>query len=98
MPVLCIERERGAKIDTEALTKELLEIARTHEHTHGIDTVLYHPSFPVDVRHHAQIFREKLPVWAGQQRASPAAAEHPGRGGPQRKRRTCEADTRPARS
>ena len=76
MPVLCIERERGAKIDTEALTKELLEIARTHEHTHGIDTVLYHPSFPVDVRHNAKIFREKLAVWAGKKLASSRASDH----------------------
>jgi hypothetical protein len=27
-------------------------------------TVLFHPSFPVDIRHNAKIFREKLAVWA----------------------------------
>jgi hypothetical protein len=26
--------------------------------------VLFHPAFPVDVRHNAKIFREQLAVWA----------------------------------
>jgi hypothetical protein len=26
--------------------------------------ILYHPSFPVDIRHNAKIFREKLAAWA----------------------------------
>jgi hypothetical protein len=26
--------------------------------------VLYHPAFPVDIRHNAKIFREKLALWA----------------------------------
>ena len=29
-----------------------------------LDTFLFHPSFPVDIRHNAKIFREKLAVWA----------------------------------
>ena len=29
-----------------------------------IETFLFHPSFPVDIRHNAKIFREKLAVWA----------------------------------
>ena len=33
-------------------------------HTRGIATVLYHRSFPVDVRHNAKIFREELAAWA----------------------------------
>ena len=64
MPVLCVERVKGASIEEGLLTEELLEIARSHEHTRVIKTVLYHPSFPVDVRHNAKIFREKLAVWA----------------------------------
>ena len=69
-PLLCVERVPGATIDDGQLTKELLEIARSHEHTRAIDTVLYHPSFPVDVRHNAKIFREKLAVWASKELAS----------------------------
>ena len=30
----------------------------------GIRTILFHRSFPVDIRHNAKIFREKLAVWA----------------------------------
>ena len=29
----------------------------------------FHPEFPVDVRHNAKIFREKLAVWAAHQSA-----------------------------
>jgi hypothetical protein len=59
-----------ATIENGRLTEELLEIGRSHEHTRAIDTVLYHPSFPVDVRHNAKIFREKLAEWASDQVAS----------------------------
>ncbi|MCH7643767.1 MAG: AMP-binding protein [Myxococcales bacterium] len=62
-PVLCVELERK---DTagDALTAELLALGAVHEHTHAIDTVLYHPGFPVDIRHNAKIGREKLTAWA----------------------------------
>ena len=69
-PVLCVERVQGATIGNGKLTEELLKIARAHDHTRGIRTVLYHPSFPVDVRHNAKIFREKLAVWAGKELVS----------------------------
>jgi len=29
--------------------------------------VLFHPEFPVDMRHNAKIFREKLALWAERQ-------------------------------
>jgi acyl-CoA synthetase (AMP-forming)/AMP-acid ligase II len=74
-PLICVERVRGATIDNGRLTAELLAIARSHEHTRAIDTVLYHPAFPVDVRHNAKIFREKLAVWAGKELASRPTAE-----------------------
>ena len=70
MPLLCVERAQEATIENGRLTEELLEIARSHEHTQMIATVLYHPSFPVDVRHNAKIFREKLAVWASKELAS----------------------------
>ncbi|MCX7635567.1 MAG: peptide synthase, partial [Syntrophales bacterium] len=63
-PVICIELKRGYAADREKLTAELLTLARTDPRTAAIDTVLYHPSFPVDIRHNAKIFREKLAVWA----------------------------------
>jgi olefin beta-lactone synthetase len=64
-PVLCVEllpEKRGA--DRAALMAELLEIGARYEHTRVIRSVLYHPAFPVDIRHNAKIFREKLAKWA----------------------------------
>ncbi|MBI85534.1 MAG: peptide synthase [Planctomycetaceae bacterium] len=48
-------------------THELKTTADRHEHTNRIDHFLFHPSFPVDIRHNAKIFREKLAVWARKQ-------------------------------
>ena len=66
-PVLCVELEKGA--DTSNLAKihqELLAIAAYHEVTRNIKVFLFHPEFPVDIRHNAKIFREKLALWAGE--------------------------------
>jgi acyl-CoA synthetase (AMP-forming)/AMP-acid ligase II len=62
IPVLCVELEPGA--DRDQVRRELLETAQRFTHTRRIRTVLFHPGFPVDVRHNAKIFREKLAVWA----------------------------------
>ena len=64
MPVLCVELEKGIHVDQEQIKQELLKIARAHVHTQGIITILFHPAFPVDIRHNAKIFREKLALWA----------------------------------
>ncbi len=65
IPVICIEpanrMRRSAQND---LAKELLRRAASFPHTWRIKTVLFHPSFPVDIRHNAKIFREKLADWA----------------------------------
>jgi acyl-CoA synthetase (AMP-forming)/AMP-acid ligase II len=64
-PVLCVELEPDARgTDRDRLTHELLELGAKYGHTCGIRTILYHPAFPVDVRHNAKIFREKLAAWA----------------------------------
>jgi acyl-coenzyme A synthetase/AMP-(fatty) acid ligase len=68
-PVLCVEPEAEATIDRARLTVELLELGAAHEHTRQIRTVLYHPSFPVDIRHNTKIGREKLAVWAARELA-----------------------------
>jgi hypothetical protein len=47
-----------------AIREELLDIAANHEHTRAIRDVLFHPSFPVDIRHNAKIGREALAKWA----------------------------------
>jgi acyl-coenzyme A synthetase/AMP-(fatty) acid ligase len=63
-PLLCVEREKGAAISDGKLRQELLALGAAHAHTRAIRTILFHPAFPVDVRHNAKIFREKLAAWA----------------------------------
>lgn len=65
---LCVELDKdAASPDREKIKKELLEWAAGNELTKDIRTILFHPSFPVDIRHNAKIFREKLAVWAAAQ-------------------------------
>jgi hypothetical protein len=67
-PVLCVEREKETTTPDDAqLRRELLDLGARHPHTQAIRTILFHPSFPVDIRHNAKIFREKLAVWAAEQ-------------------------------
>lgn len=64
-PVVCIELEPdNLDDDLDALTEELLELAQDHPLTEALDTFLFHPGFPVDIRHNSKIFREKLSDWA----------------------------------
>jgi len=65
LPVLCVELEsQQQSTDKAKVEQELLALGRAHPHTRDIQTVLFHPSFPVDIRHNSKIFREKLAVWA----------------------------------
>ncbi|KAF0221767.1 MAG: hypothetical protein FD174_98 [Geobacteraceae bacterium] len=66
-PVLCVELEKPVKADREKVGKELLAIGSAHIHTHSISAILFHPAFPVDIRHNAKIFREKLARWAAKE-------------------------------
>ncbi|MCG3130225.1 MAG: Long-chain-fatty-acid--CoA ligase FadD13 [Phycisphaerae bacterium] len=47
-------------------TRELLELGAKDERTRDIRGVLYHRAFPVDIRHNAKIFRERLARWAAE--------------------------------
>jgi olefin beta-lactone synthetase len=65
-PVICIEPARRlSRGEQERIRGELLERGARFAHTRRIQTILFHPSFPVDIRHNSKIFREKLAVWAG---------------------------------
>ncbi len=46
------------------LIDQLETLARSRPLTRGIHAFLVHRAFPVDIRHNAKIFREKLAVWA----------------------------------
>lgn len=66
-PVMITELTAKNRYKTKtlkSLTAELLDMAGRHDHTRGIRTILFHPDFPVDVRHNAKIVRETLAVWA----------------------------------
>ena len=64
-PVLCIELEQEhANADQNKIAEELKALGAEFPHTARIKHFLFHPRFPVDVRHNAKIFREKLAEWA----------------------------------
>ena len=64
-PVICIELHKSDNgKNREHLKNELLKIAAANDLTKSIQTVLFHKSFPVDIRHNSKIFREKLALWA----------------------------------
>jgi acyl-CoA synthetase (AMP-forming)/AMP-acid ligase II len=64
-PVICIElKKTRQKLNQKMLRNELLGLARQNELTKDINTILFHKSFPVDIRHNSKIFREKLALWA----------------------------------
>jgi olefin beta-lactone synthetase len=63
--VICVEPLRHmSRSEQGRVRQELLERGAAFPHTWRIKTILFHPSFPVDIRHNAKIFREKLAVWA----------------------------------
>lgn len=64
-PVIIIELSPESKRRNKSHIKnELLALAQTFENTKTIRHLLFHPSFPVDIRHNSKIFREELAVWA----------------------------------
>ncbi|TEW55182.1 peptide synthase [Psychromonas sp. RZ22] len=66
IPAICIEVENESALDKTLLFDELTEIAKQHTQTQGISLFYIHPAFPMDIRHNAKIFREKLALWAQQ--------------------------------
>ena len=70
-PLLCIELHKNVEIKSKKsqqyLFDELKKIGAAHQQSRSITYFLIHPDFPVDVRHNAKIFREKLAVWAQKQ-------------------------------
>ncbi|MGL1931478.1 MAG: fatty acid CoA ligase family protein [Desulfotalea sp.] len=63
-PVIIIEKEKQAGISDADLLEEARDMAIKSNVTKDVKDFLIHPSFPVDIRHNAKIFREKLAVWA----------------------------------
>jgi acyl-coenzyme A synthetase/AMP-(fatty) acid ligase len=67
-PLLCVELHKGvARGDHARIAAELRHIGEGFVHTACVDGVLFHPAFPVDIRHNAKIGREKLAAWAARE-------------------------------
>ncbi|MGA9573000.1 MAG: fatty acid CoA ligase family protein [Lysobacterales bacterium] len=69
-PVLCVEpllkpdAARRHRIETD-----LLQLGSGHAVSRSVRQILFHKSFPVDIRHNAKIGREKLAEWAARKLA-----------------------------
>jgi olefin beta-lactone synthetase len=67
-PVVVIEPRPGHMPKTaaqrESFIAELRELAARYPMSERLTSFLFHPSFPVDIRHNAKIFREQLAAWA----------------------------------
>lgn len=60
-PVLWVELEPSAKSANKSrLRAELLQAVANNPKTQSIQTILFHPDFPTDIRHNSKIIREKL--------------------------------------
>jgi len=63
IPVICIELKKGFRGSRE-LKEELIKLGRQYSVTRNINHILFHKKFPVDPRHNAKIYREKIADWA----------------------------------
>lgn len=69
-PVMIVEprasRYPESAADEAAFREALAALAAASPLTAGIEDIRFHRQFPVDIRHNAKIFREKLAVWAAE--------------------------------
>ncbi len=64
-PVLTVEPNGSMSTKgKEELRNELLKVGSEFNLTKNIKDIIFCKSFPVDIRHNAKIFREKLAIWA----------------------------------
>jgi acyl-CoA synthetase (AMP-forming)/AMP-acid ligase II len=64
-PVVCIElRKSETRASRERIEGELRALASANPLTRSVKAFLFHPGFPVDIRHNAKINREELAEWA----------------------------------
>src|SRR3546814_9557792 len=70
-PGLCVELRAGiARDQRPRIADELRHLGEGFVHAARVETFLFHPRFPVDIRHKAKIGREKLAAWAAKQHRS----------------------------
>ncbi len=63
-PVIVVEPY--SRYEKQKLVDELVKLASANPLTAHIEHFLINEAFPVDIRHNAKIFREKLAIWAGE--------------------------------
>ncbi len=62
--VIIVEPHKNSTIERECLISQVRILSHSNEVTEKINYFLVHQDFPVDIRHNAKIFREKLATWA----------------------------------
>ena len=68
-PVLCVQlRNRLPRNAKARIRAQLLTIGGRHVHTARVQRIVFHPGFPVDIRHNAKIGREALARWVARER------------------------------
>jgi len=67
IPAIILEPENKENISKKQLIKEARQLGSNSLLTKEIEHYLIYHDFPVDIRHNAKIFREKLAVWAEKQ-------------------------------
>ncbi len=64
-PVMCIELKTPAtETEKDGITQQIQTLFSAQACTKNIHKILFHPSFPVDLRHNAKIERPQLAMWA----------------------------------
>ncbi|MGW8194038.1 MAG: fatty acid CoA ligase family protein [Desulforhopalus sp.] len=63
-PVIVVQPVAKNRLSSSKLLSEVRELAAQNKQTAAIKYFLIHDDFPVDIRHNAKIFREKLAIWA----------------------------------
>jgi acyl-coenzyme A synthetase/AMP-(fatty) acid ligase len=63
VPAIVLELKKKCRRPKGEVLAEVKELALASSLTADIKHYYFHPDFPVDIRHNAKIFREKLAVW-----------------------------------
>lgn len=64
IPVIIVELHKPITRSQKDILAEVRDICTASGLLANVEHILVHDSFPVDIRHNAKIFREKLSVWA----------------------------------
>lgn len=71
VPVLCVELQRAGKGTQSGCRGTVEQAVRAkaadHPQLQSLHRVLFHPGFPVDIRHNSKINRDALAAWAAKQ-------------------------------